>query len=223
MLYEGININITLLFSIESYEVVARAYQNALERRISEGKDIKHVASVASFFLSRIDILTDKILKEKIIPSLTGSKKTLAENLLGETAIASAKIAYSKYKEIFSGEQWAKLTLNGAKAQRLLWASTSNKTEGYRDTRYVEPLIGVNTVNTMPEVTIDAFNDHGKLIKDTIEKDLDHAFNVFLELDQTGVDISEITEQLVEEGIDKFIKPYDQLLQSLEEKLLNVH
>ena len=220
MLYEGISINVTLLFSIESYEAVAEAYLKALERRVNENKSIDHISSVASFFLSRIDVLVDKLLQENIIPPLSGSKKILAENLLGETAIASSKIAYSSYKRIFGGERWNKLQEKGARVQRLLWASTSNKTEGYRDTRYVEPLIGMNTVNTMPEETIEAFKVHGKVVKDTIEKGLDEALNVFLELKQVGIDLEKVTGQLVEEGIDKFIKPFDQLLKAIEEKLV---
>jgi transaldolase len=222
MLYEGININITLLFAIDSYEAVADAYLRAFERRMKEGKSIDGIASVASFFLSRIDVLTDKLLRENIFPTLSGSKKILAENLLGETAIASAKIAYSSYKRIFSGERWKKLAEKGAGVQRLLWASTSNKTEGYRDTRYVEPLIGMHTVNTMPEETIEAFKDHGKVVKDTIEKGQDNALNIFLELSQVGINLEKVTTQLVEEGIDKFIKPFDQLMKAIEEKLVKV-
>ena len=219
MLYEGININVTLLFSIESYEAVAQAYINALDRRSKEGKPVDGIESVASFFLSRIDILVDEKLRSEIIPSLSGSKEILADNLLGEAAIASAKIAYRSYKQLFSGEKWLNLAQKGARVQRLLWASTSNKTEGYRDTRYVEPLIGMNTVNTMPEVTIEAFKDHGKVVKDTIEKGVDEALNVFLGLEQLGIDLKKVTDQLVEEGIEKFNKPFDQLLASIDEKI----
>ncbi|HKJ43683.1 MAG TPA: transaldolase [Sunxiuqinia sp.] len=219
MLYEGININVTLLFSIESYEAVAKAYINALDRRAKEGKPVDKIASVASFFLSRIDVLVDKQLREDIIPKLSGGKEILADNLLGEAAIASSKIAYRGYKQLFSGETWNNLASKGARVQRLLWASTSNKTEGYRDTRYVEPLIGMHTVNTMPEVTIEAFKDHGKVVKDTIEKDVDEALNIFLELEQVGINLKKVTDQLVEEGIEKFNQPFDQLLKSIEEKI----
>ena len=135
MLYEGININITLLFSIKSYEQVAEAYIRAVQRRVDEGKPVDRLASVASFFLSRIDVLADKILHEEIIPKLEGENKIKAGNLLGESAIASAKLAYESFGRIFSGEQWDKLAAKGAKVQRPLWASTSNKTEGYRDTQ----------------------------------------------------------------------------------------
>lgn len=219
MLYEGININVTLLFSIESYEAVAKAYINALDRRAKEGKPIDKIASVASFFLSRIDVMIDEKLHKEIIPALSGTKEILADNLLGEVAIASAKIAYRNYKQLFSGETWNNLAGKGARVQRLLWASTSNKTKGYRDTRYVEPLIGMNTVNTMPEETIEAFKDHGKVLKDTIEKEVDEAMNIFLELNQVGIQLDEITDQLVAEGIEKFNKPFDQLLGSIQEKI----
>ncbi len=184
MLYEGININITLLFSIESYEAVAEAYMKALERRVEGGKPIDKIASVASFFLSRIDVLTDKILLDDVIPQLHGDKKIIAGNLLGETAISSAKIAYQSFLKIFSGDRWEKLASKGARVQRPLWASTSNKTEGYHDTRYVEPLIGPHTVNTMPDETIEAFKHHGKLIPNTITEDMKKAYRVFDDLEK---------------------------------------
>lgn len=219
MLYEGININITLLFSIESYEAVAEAYINALERRANEGKPIDNMASVASFFLSRIDVLADQILQNDIIPNVKGDKKIVAGNLLGETAIASAKIAYQSFEKKFIGERWDKLAAKGAKVQRPLWASTSNKTEGYRDTRYVEPLIGQHTVNTMPGATIESFKDHGKLYPDTVIKDVDEAFRLFDELKKMGVSLDDITDQLVEEGIKKFVQPFNDLLAAIEEQV----
>ncbi len=221
MLFEGININVTLLFDIEDYEAVAAAYIHALERRINEGLPVDRIASVASFFLSRIDVLIDQKLHQEIIPSLTGSKKILAENLLGEAAIASSKLTYRNYKEIFGGKRWEKLMKKGARTQRLLWASTGNKIKGYRDTRYVEPLIGANTVNTMPEATIEAFIDHGKVVRDTIEKGIDEAMNVLLGLDQVGINLKEITDQLTEEGIANFIKPFDMLLDSIRKEKVN--
>ncbi len=222
MLYEGININITLLFSIQSYEDVAEAYIRAVERRLKEGMPVNKLASVASFFLSRIDVLVDHKLHDEIIPRLSGEKKIMAGNLLGQSAVASAKIAYQSFEKIFSGERWEKLASKGARVQRPLWASTSNKTEGYRDTRYVEPLIGQHTVNTMPDETIEAFKDHGILEPGTILKDTDKAFQVFSDLEQTGISMEKVTGQLVEEGIDKFIKPYDALLDSIKEKATHV-
>jgi len=218
MLYEGININITLLFSIESYEAVAEAYLKALERRVEDGKPIDKIASVASFFLSRIDVLVDKILHDEIIPQMEGDRKIVAGNLLGETAIASAKIAYQSFEKKFSGERWEKLAAKGARVQRPLWASTSNKTDAYRDTRYVEPLIGPHTVNTMPDETIEAFKDHGHLFPDTVKKDVEDAHRVFDDLKKVGISLDDVTDQLVEEGIQKFIEPFDELLKTVEEE-----
>ncbi len=218
MLFEGININITLLFSIKSYEAVAEAYLRALERRVEAGKPVDKIVSVASLFLSRIDVLTDKILLNDIIPRLQGDKKIIAYNLLGETAVASAKIAYQSFEKIFSGDRWEKLASKGARVQRPLWASTSNKTEGYSDTRYVEPLIGPNTINTIPDKTIEAFKHHGKIFPNTILDDVDKAVRVFKDIENLGIKLDEITQQLVEEGIDKFIKSFDQLLKAIEEQ-----
>ena len=182
MLYEGININITLLFSIASYEAVAYAYINALERRMSEGKPVNNVASVASFFLSRIDVLADQLLGHLIIPEKNSGEDPRPEQLLGKAAIASAKLAYQSFKRIFSGDRWQKLVENGAAVQRPLWASTSTKDPLYNDVKYVEPLIGRDTVNTMPEVTITAFADHGKIEDNAVEKGIDEAKKVFDDL-----------------------------------------
>ena len=216
-LYEGININITLLFSIQSYEAVAWAYIKALERRLDEGKDIKNIASVASFFLSRIDVLTDQLLGHYIIPEKTTGEPR-PENLLGKAAIASAKIAYQSFKNIFSGERWQKLSNNGAHFQKPLWASTSTKDPLYSDVRYVETLIGPHTVNTLPDETIDAFADHGKLIENSIEHSIDEARQTFENLRKLGIDINFVTHQLVNEGIQKFISPYDNLMKTLADK-----
>lgn len=219
MLYEGLNINITLLFSIKSYEAIAEAYLKAMERRLEEDKPIDKISSVASFFLSRIDVLVDQILQEDIIPQLEGDKKIVAGNLLGETAVASAKMAYQSFEKKFSGQRWDKLADKGAKVQRPLWASTSNKTDGYSDTRYVEPLIGLHTVNTMPGETIEAFKDHGKLFPNTVKKDVDKARQVFDDLKEAGVSLDDVTDQLVEEGIEKFVQPFDELLESIQKEI----
>ena len=218
MLYEGININVTLLFSIGSYEDVAEAYVRALERRVKEGKSIKDIRSVASFFLSRIDVLTDEILSHHIIPSKTSGDKVRPEQLLGKAGIASAKIAYQSFKRIFYSERWVSLLEQGAKVQRPLWASTSTKDPLYSDVQYVETLIGPDTVNTLPDVTIDAFADHGELEADTIEKNVEEAFKTFEDLKSLGIDINFITTQLVNEGIQKFISPFDNLIKSLADK-----
>jgi transaldolase/glucose-6-phosphate isomerase len=215
MLYEGININVTLLFSIEAYEAVAYAYVNALDRRAAEGKEIKNLASVASFFLSRIDVLADQLLGHLTIPENTKRDYPRPENLLGKAAIASAKLAYQSFKKIFSGERWERLAEKGASVQRPLWASTSTKDPLYSDVKYVEPLIGPDTVNTMPEVTISAFADHGQIIENSIESGVDEARKLFEDLKTVGVDINFVTEQLVHEGVQKFIDPFNNLMKTL--------
>ncbi len=214
MLYEGININVTLLFSIAVYEKVAHAYINALKRRVAENKPINNITSVASFFLSRIDVLTDKLLLEIDDPSL----QPKAKDLLGETAIASAKIAYQRFKKIFSGSEWDALVKKGARVQRPLWASTSTKDPLSSKVKYVEPLIGRDTVTTLPDETIKAFKDFGVIVEDAIEKDIDKAVNVMKSLKKVGIDINSVTDQLVREGVQKFIDSFDSLLKCIEEK-----
>lgn len=216
-LYEGININITLLFSIKSYEAVAWAYVKAMERRLGEGKDISKISSVASFFLSRIDVLTDKLLGQYIIPEKTMGEPR-PEKLLGKIGIASAKIAYQSYKNIFSGERWQKLSDNGARVQKPLWASTSTKDPLYYDVIYVETLIGPNTINTLPDETINAFAEHGRIYENSIEHDVDDAHKTFEDLEKLGISIDFITQQLENDGIEKFIKPYDNLMKTFAAK-----
>ena len=221
-LYEGISVNVTLLFSIKAYEDVARAYINALERRFTEGKSVDNVTSVASFFLSRIDVLTDQLLGHLINLAKDFGSLPRPEHLLGKSAIASAKLAYQSYLKIFSGEQWQKLASTGAKIQRPLWASTSTKDPLYLDTKYVEPLIGYNTVNTLPEVTIAAFADHGKLEESTILKNVDEAHQVLADLKKLGIDIDLVTTQLTNEGVQKFIEPFDKLMKKLAQERLRI-
>lgn len=218
MLFEGVNINITLLFSINSYQEVASAYLRALRRRLEAGKSISNTVSVASFFISRIDVLCDQLLKQHATQTGSSVKKVDASSLLGITGIASAKIAYQHYKEFFSGEEWQKLEGNGAHVQRLLWASTSTKNKEYSDVLYVNTLIGEDTVNTLTEETISAFADHGVLKKDTIEKDLDQASQVFSQLEDVGIKIDSVTQQLEDEGIQKFLEAYDELMDTLAKK-----
>lgn len=219
-LYQGINVNVTLLFSIKAYEDVAQAYINALERRLAEDKSIDKIASVASFFLSRIDVLTDQLLGHLISPAKDFGDLPRPEHLLGKTAIASAKLAYQSYLKIFSGEGWEKLAAAGAKVQRPLWASTSTKDPLYIDTKYVEPLIGFNTVNTLPEVTIAAFAHHGKLEENTILKNVDEASQVHVDLKKLGIDIDLVTAQLTNDGVQKFIEPFDKLMKKLAQERL---
>ncbi len=217
-LYEGININVTLLFSIQSYEDVANAYVKALTRRFNEGKTIKEVRSVASFFLSRIDVLVDQLLGHLMIPGNNKAEDVRPEDLLGKAAIASAKLAYQSYKKIFGGEGWQKLVNGGAKVQRPLWASTSTKDPLYSDVKYVETLIGPDTVNTLPDETIDAFADHGVIVANTIEQNVDESYKVFENLKKLSIDIDFVTRQLVNDGIQKFIDPFDNLMKSLAAK-----
>ena len=218
MLYEGININITLLFAIEDYEAVAQAYIRALERCVAEGRPVKHVASVASFFLSRIDVLVDQLLGHRIRTDASGGEEPRAQQLLGKAAIANAKLAYQSFKRIFSSERWRALEERGARVQRPLWASTSTKDPLYDDVRYVEPLIGPYTVNTMPDETIDAFADHGIIRENSVEADLEQARQTLRDLENEGVDLDHVTWQLQNEGAQKFIDPYDALMKTLAAK-----
>ncbi len=218
MLYEGININITLLFSVRAYEAVAHAYIRAIERRVAERQPVHQVASVASFFLSRIDVLIDQLLGHRMQPATPHGQMPRAEQLLGKVAIANAKLAYQSFKKIFSGPQWEALAAQGARVQRPLWASTSTKDPLYHDVRYVEPLIGPCTVNTMPYETIDAFADHGIVEAATLEGDLDEAQRVFSDLQRVGVEFDCVAWQLENEGVQKFIDPFDQLMKTLADK-----
>src|SRR6201986_5027485 len=192
---EGISINITLLFSQKVYIQVAEAYLTGLEKYVAKGGDPSHVASVASFFVSRIDSAVDKHLDEKIAQANDPSEKERLAALKGKVAIANAKLAYVEYKRLFSGARWDKLAAKGAKPQRLLWASTGTKNQDYRDPLYVEELIGPNTVNTVPPATLDAFRDHGKL-RDSLEENIDEAKHFLAELERSGISLDAITAEL---------------------------
>jgi len=209
---DGINVNVTLLFGLKRYRMVADAYISGLEDRAAAGLPIDRVASVASFFLSRIDVRIDELL-EKFIPR--GEK--LAWRLRGRSAIACAKIAYRAYREIFEGERFQSLARMGARTQRVLWASTSTKNPEYSDTKYVEALIGPDTINTMPVETLDAYRDHGDPAF-RLGQDIDEARDTLDRLAELGIDMDKIAGQLEEEGIEKFNKPYDSLMASLEKK-----
>ncbi len=203
---EGINVNVTLLFGLPRYEEVAYAYIEGLEDRLNAGQSIDKIASVASFFLSRIDTLVDPMLEQKG-----------ATDLQGKVAIASAKKAYEIYKRVFSSERFKKLEAQGARPQRLLWASTSSKNPAYKDTIYVETLIGPDTVNTVPMETLVAFRDHGEAAN-TLEQGLDEATQTLEKLKEIGIDINQVTQQLEDEGVDKFNKPFEKLLKAIEEQ-----
>ena len=218
MLYEGIPINITLLFSLPSYEAVIEAYLKALERRANENKTISEIRSVASFFLSRIDVLVDKQLGSKIRLSHFDQKEKVPEIFLGKTAIAHAKIAYRSFRKAFSSPRWKKLSEKGAQFQKPLWASTGTKNPIYSDVYYIEPLIAPDTVTTLPEATIDAFKDHGNVKENSILEDIDMAYEIVNDLKNQEIDLEQTNEQLVKEGVQKFIDPYDRLLKEIEEK-----
>jgi len=215
LISEGINVNVTLLFGLPRYRKVAEAYIAGLEARLEKGLQIQRVASVASFFLSRIDVLVDPMLDEFM--KNDGAKAKTASELHGEVAIASAKQAYQIYKEIFAGARFKKLIDKGARTQRVLWASTSTKNPDYSDVRYVEALIGPDTINTLPQETINAYRDHGDPAA-RLEEGLEKAGKVFRQLADLDIDIDQVTQQLEDEGIEKFNKPFDSLMETLKEK-----
>jgi transaldolase len=215
LISEGVNVNVTLLFGLPRYREVAEAYIAGLEDRAARGLPLDRVASVASFFLSRIDVLLDPVLER--IAQEGGTKGEIARGLIGEVAIASAKVAYQIYKEIYRGERFQRLAWQGARTQRLLWASTSTKNPAYSDVKYVEPLIGPDTINTMPLETLNAYRDHGNPAP-RLEEGVEHAYRVLEQLAQVGIDIDQATQQLEEEGVHKFVVPFDSLMALLESK-----
>jgi transaldolase len=210
---EGINVNITLIFGLPTYMKVANAYIEGLELRLEQGRSIKRLASVASFFLSRIDVLVDKLL-EKAIEQ--GNHPDIAQSLHGQVAISCAKVAYQMYKEIFGDDKFKRLAKEGANPQRLLWASTSTKNPSYSDIKYVEPLIGPQTVNTMPTETLEAYRDHGEPAS-RLEENAAEADHLLARLSEVGINMDDIANRLEAEGIEKFIKPYDSLINKLNE------
>jgi transaldolase len=212
LISEGISVNVTLLFGLPRYRQVVEAYIAGVEARADQGKPVKHVASVASFFVSRIDALVDPLLDK---PIAQGDKEAeLAKHLRGQVAIASAKMAYQIYKEIFGSDRFRKLAAQGARVQRLLWASTSTKYPEYSDVKYVEALIGPDTVNTAPLETLDAYRDHGEP-KARLEQDVKQARWVLGRLTDFGISIDKVTQQLEDEGVEKFNKPFDKLMATL--------
>jgi transaldolase len=215
LISEGINVNVTLLFGLPRYEEVAEAYIAGLEARAAKGGDLKGVASVASFFLSRIDVLVDPMLER--IMATGGDRATAAKNVRGEVAIASAKTAYQIYKRIFGSERFQALSAKGARPQRVLWASTSTKNPDYSDVKYVDALIGPRTVNTVPMETLDAYRDHGDPAP-RLTREVAQAREVLETLEQVGIDIDAVTQQLEDEGVDKFAASYDQVIEALGKK-----
>jgi len=215
-LTEGININITLIFSIENYRQVAEAYLGALEERMAAGKDISRIASVASFFVSRVDVLVDQLLEEKI-KTTTESTQQQLQGLRGRAAIANARLAYQEFKRLFSGTRFAAFQQRGARVQWPLWASTSTKNPAYRDLLYVEELIGPDTVNTIPLKTIESFREHGK-VRLSIEEQLPQAKAQLAALAEIEISYNEVTRQLQEEGVQKFIDSFQKLFACIDKK-----
>jgi transaldolase len=212
LISEGINVNVTLLFGLPRYRQVAEAYIAGLEVRVAQGKPVKHVTSVASFFVSRIDTLVDSLLEERIAQD--DKEAELAKKVRGQIAISSAKLAYQLYKEIFGSNRFKPLAAQGARVQRLLWASTGTKNPDYSDVKYIEALIGPDTVNTVPLETLNAYRDHGEP-KARLEQDVEQARWVLERLPELGISIDKVTQQLEDEGVEKFNLPFDKLITTL--------
>jgi transaldolase/glucose-6-phosphate isomerase len=208
---EGININVTLLFAQDVYEKVAEAYIEGLESLAARGGNLKKMASVASFFISRIDSLIDSLLNDKLKATTDPIQQALLKSVLGKVAIANGKLTYQAYQRIFSGPRWQALAAKGAQTQRVLWASTSTKNPAYRDVIYVEELIGPDTVNTMPPATIDAFRDHGRL-RNALTEDVAGAKKAMDDLARTGISMKQVTDKLTDDGVKLFADAFDKLL-----------
>ena len=215
LISEGINVNVTLLFGLPRYRQVAEAYIAGIEARTSQGKVATHVASVASFFVSRIDSLVDSLLKPILAQS--GKHADLAKEVRGQVAAASAKLAYQIYKEIFGSDRFRTLAAKGARVQRLLWASTGAKNPDYSDVKYIEALIGPDTVNTVPVDTLNAYRDHGEP-KARLEEDVVESTRVMKRLPELGIDMDKVTQQLEDEGVAKFNQPFDKLMETLTQR-----
>jgi len=216
-LTEGVNINITLIFSLDDYRKVADAFVSALEDRNAEGKDINHIASVASFFVSRVDTLVDKLLEDKSKATSDSTERQKLKSLEGKAAIANARLVYQEFIHIFSTPRFETLRHSGAHVQRPLWASTSTKNPAYRDVLYAEELIGPNTVDTMPLETVENFRDHGR-VNLTVEKDIPQAKAELAALEEVGIHYDQVTKQLQDEGVQKFADSYHELFQGIESK-----
>lgn len=216
---EGINVNVTLLFAQNVYEQVAEAYIAGLETFAKSGGDVSRMASVASFFVSRIDTLIENMITSVLKDSgLSSERKALLTSLMGKVAIANAKLAYQSYKNIFSGPRWQALASRGGQTQRVLWASTSTKNPAYRDVLYVEELIGLDTVNTIPPATLDAFRDHGR-VRASLEEDVDGARHTMDDLARAGISMKMVTDQLTDEGVKLFEEAFDKLLATVEKSV----
>jgi transaldolase len=215
---EGINVNVTLLFSVQSYIDTAWAYIRGLEARAAKGQDVRNLASVASFFLSRIDSKVDDRLNALAAEADDSDRTAQLQGAKGKVAIANAKLAYQEYKQIIAGDRWQALAAKGARVQRLLWASTSTKNPAYSDVMYVDELIGPDTVNTLPPNTIEACADHCD-VASRIETDVESAQQLIATLPDLGLDLDQVMDELLDEGIDKFIQPFDKLMDALVTKV----
>ena len=212
LISEGISVNVTLLFGLPRYRQVTDAYLAGIEAWAAQGKPVKHVASVASFFVSRIDALVDPLLEQRVAQG--GKEADVAQQAHGQVAVASAKMAYQIYKEIFTAPRFMELAGKGARPQRLLWASTGTKNPDYPDVKYVEALIGPDTVNTIPVETLDAYRDHGDP-QARLEQDVQRAGWVLERLSELGIRIDKVTQQLEDQGVEKFNQPFDKLMETL--------
>ncbi len=217
LIAEGVNVNVTLLFSLERYRQVAEAYLLGLEDRVARSRSLERVASVASFFLSRIDVVVDPLLERKSAEG--GPAGKLAASLRGHVAVASAKAAYGIYRELQAGERFRRLAVRGARSQRLLWASTGTKNPAYSDVKYVEALIGPETIDTMPLETLEAYRDHGEPAPRLAEGSSEAA-GVLARLGELDMDLGAVTRRLEEEGIAKFVKPYDRVMDELKARAM---
>ncbi len=217
LISEGLNINVTLLFAQEAYVRVAEAYVKGLEERAARGGDLGHIASVASFFISRIDTLVDSMLSDKLRATTDPSGQAKLKALMGKVAIANGRETYQRYQTIFSGPRWEALAKKGAQTQRVLWASTSTKNPEYRDVLYVEELIGPDTVDTLPPATLDAFRDHGR-VRPSLVEDLDGAHKVMESLAAVGISMKQVTDKLLDDGVKLFSEPFDKLLDTIRRR-----
>ena len=215
LLSEGVNVNVTLLFSRGAYARVAEAHLAALEDRAARGQDLSRVASVASFFVSRVDTLVDGMLESVAAGREADEVRVRAEALRGRVAVANAKLAYQDWRALTASTRWARLSALGARPQRLLWASTSTKNAHYRDVMYVEELIGADTIDTMPPATFEAFRDHGR-VRPTLEDDVEGARRTMVELAHLGISIDDVTDRLLAEGVRLFAEPFAKLLATIE-------
>jgi transaldolase/glucose-6-phosphate isomerase len=220
-IYDGININITLLFSLHAYDQTMEAYIRGLERRVAENKPIDNISSVASFFVSRIDTAVDKELDRRIAQTADPEEKEKLQSLLGRIAIANAKIAYQRYKNIFHGDRFAAMKQKGAQLQRPLWASTSTKNPVYPDVYYVEALIGPETIDTIPPATLKAFRDHGRP-RVSIEDNLDEEKAILARLEEIGISLDQVTEHVLTEGVRLFVEPFEKLLKTIESRAADI-